>query len=206
MPPDAPHRTPPRRLALAGALLAALPLTACATPPSRGAAAPSASPDLRTPATAGAPAVPPANGLPTAAAPGGSPATALPGYPQGVPTGTTGPGLLPTPGAPAGSTPAPAAAPCRGRPPADRVIRLLRGHVLPRDVAVRATKGPLCADGWQYTVLAVTGYEELQAVTRGEPTALRLVTAGTDVCSIEVRATAPPAIRTLACDDALPGA
>ena len=98
---------------------------------------------------------------------------------------------------------------CAGRPSADRVVGLLRGRVLPRGVSVRATQGPLCAADWQYTVLAVTGHEELQVVTRTESTALRLVTAGTDVCSIEVRAVAPPGIRTLACDagtGAVPGA
>ena len=41
-------------------------------------------------------------------------------------------------------------------------------------------------------------------VTRGRPTALKLVTAGTDVCGVEVRAVAP-GIRALACD-AVPGA
>ncbi|WP_371687285.1 hypothetical protein [Micromonospora sp. KC723] len=193
-------------MALAGALLAALPLSACAAPPTRGATAPPASPELRTPPTGGVPTggpatIAPPGGVPTA----GLPATVIPGYPQGVPTDSA-PGFSPTPGAPGSPTSAPTAVPCLGRPSADRVVRLLRGRVLPRSVAVRATTGPLCADGWQYTVLAVTGHEELQAVSRGEPAALRLVTAGTDVCSIEVRATAPPAIRTLACEDALPGA
>ncbi|WP_207922714.1 hypothetical protein [Micromonospora sp. KC606] len=187
-------------MALAGALLAALPLTGCGAPPTRGATAPSISPGLGTPSAVG---VPP-GGPPTVAPPGGVPTpvlpvTAIPGHPQGGPGGTA-------PGTSASPSSAPTAAPCLGRPSADRVVRLLRGRVLPRDVPVRATTGPLCADGWQYTVLAVTGHEELQAVTRGEPTALRLVTVGTDVCSIEVRATAPPAIRTLACDETLPGA
>ena len=79
------------------------------------------------------------------------------------------------------------------------MIGLLRDDVLPGNVSVRAVDGPLCADGWQYTVLAVSGHEELQAVSRGEPGALRLVTAGTDVCSIQVKAVAPTGIRMLAC-------
>jgi hypothetical protein len=77
--------------------------------------------------------------------------------------------------------------------------------MLPRDVRVTVRTGPLCAGDWQYTVLAVTGHEELQVVTRGKPTELELVTAGTDVCGVEVRAAAPPGIRTLACDGT-PGA
>ncbi|MEH0842993.1 hypothetical protein V6U81_11465 [Micromonospora sp. CPCC 205711] len=171
-----------------GALLAALPLAACGAPPERGTAVPPLPPA-------------PTTGLPT------------PTLPAATPAATPTLGLLPTELPPAtpvlSATPGLVAAPCQGRPSADRVTGLLRDSVLPRDVTVRATQGPLCADDWQYTVLAVTGHEELQVVTQGRPDALRLVTAGTDVCSIEVRATAPPAIRTLACDagtQPLPGA
>ncbi|MFC0100638.1 hypothetical protein ACFFKH_24355 [Micromonospora marina] len=113
-----------------------------------------------------------------------------------------------TPPAPTLSPSAPAsAAPCRGRPSGDRIVALLRGSagVLPRDVRVTVATGPLCAEGWQYTVLAVTGHEELQVVTRDESGTPRLVTAGTDVCGVEVRTVAPVGIRTLACDGT-PGA
>lgn len=173
MPPDAPHRTPPRRLLVTGALAAVLPLAACAAPPQRRPPAPpvTSRPALVTPAA------------PTAVAP----VTPSPGA-----TPTLSPTPSPTPGL--------VAVACAGRPTADRVVGLLRGRVLPRGVSVRATQGPLCAAGWQYTVLAVTGHEELQVVTRTDSAALRLVTAGTDVCSIEVRTVAPPGIRTLACD------
>ncbi|SCG60017.1 hypothetical protein GA0070614_3140 [Micromonospora coxensis] len=194
MPPDPSHRAAARRLAVAAALLAALPLAACDAPPAGGAAAPVTSPGVGGPPTRGV--LP--GGVPTAV----PPVTATPGFPPGTtPTPTT-------PLVPPGPTPAAVATACAGRPSADRVVGLLRDRVLPAGVRVRATTGPLCADGWQYTVLAVTGHEALQVVTRGEPGALRLVTAGTDVCSIEVRAAAPPAIRTSACDagpGALPG-
>ncbi|WP_307848914.1 hypothetical protein [Micromonospora sp. U56] len=181
MPPDAPHRTPPRRLVVAGVLLAVVPLAACGAP-SEPAPAPATSsrPALVTPAA------------PTAAPPVTPPLGIAPTFP---PTPSPTPGLV--------------AVACAGRPSADRVVGLLRGRVLPRGVSVRASQGPLCAADWQYTVLAVTGHEELQVVTRTESTALRLVTAGTDVCSIEVRTVAPPGIRTLACDagtGAVPGA
>ncbi|MEV4845826.1 hypothetical protein AB0K20_21760 [Micromonospora matsumotoense] len=174
MPPDPAHRPPHRRpvtALLAVALLAVLPATGCAAPPERRVAIPVAPP---TPAVT----VPP---------------TTAPTLPPLTPTLPATP-TLPTP------TAAAVATDCAGRPSASGVIGLLRDDVLPGNVSVRAVDGPLCADGWQYTVLAVSGHEELQAVSRGEPGALRLVTAGTDVCSIEVKAVAPPAIRTLACD------
>ncbi|MGC5018907.1 hypothetical protein [Micromonospora sp. DT47] len=184
VPPDAPHRTPYRRLVVTGALLAALPLAAaCGAPPERRPAAPSTPPR---PAVSAPPALP-------TATPAATPT--LGALPPGALSPSPAPGLV--------------AAPCAGRPTADRVTGLLRDAVLPRDVPVRATEGPLCADGWQYTVLAVTGHEELQVVTRGRPDALELVTAGTDVCSVEVRAAAPAGIRALACDagtQLLPGA
>ncbi|WP_443190000.1 hypothetical protein [Micromonospora sp. CB01531] len=125
----------------------------------------------------------------------------------GVPTPTPPTG---TPNAPATLAPTPtghAATPCRSGPSGDRVVSLLRGpaRVLSSDVRVTVRTGPLCAEEWQYTVLQVTGHEELQVVTRGKPTDLELVTAGTDVCGVEVRTIAPSGIRTLACDGT-PGA
>ncbi|WP_435123975.1 hypothetical protein [Micromonospora tulbaghiae] len=182
MPEDAPvPRTPHprrRRRPLAPALVALLALAACGTPP-----------ELRAPPPAAATPVP----VPSASA-------------------TPSPSATPTPPAPvlpptmSPSVPAPAA-PCRGRPSGDRIVALLRGSagVLPRDVKVTVATGPLCAEGWQYTVLTVTGHEELQVVTRGETGTPKLVTAGTDVCGVEVRTVAPVGIRTLACDGT-PGA
>ncbi|WP_446220847.1 hypothetical protein [Micromonospora sp. IBHARD004] len=157
-------------------LLALLPLAACGTPP-----------ELRGPAqqTATAPTATGTPGAPT---------------PSATPTAPT------TPTATATSADL-VAGPCPAGPSGDRVVSLLRGAagVLPRDVRVRVRTGPLCAGDWQYTVLDVTGHEELQVVTRGRPGALELVTAGTDVCGAEVRAAGPPGIRTLACDGT-PGA
>jgi len=43
----------------------------------------------------------------------------------------------------------------------------------------------------------VPNQDPLQVITRGLPTSLQLVTAGTDVCSVSVRATAPAGIRTV---------
>lgn len=126
--------------------------------------------------------------------------------PTATPTPTpSAPPATPTPPAPSPSDLVATA--CADGPAGDRVVALLRGpaEVLPRNVRVTVRSGPLCAGGWQYTVLTVSGHEELQVVTRGRPGALELVTAGTDVCSVEVRAAGPPGIRALACDGA-PGA
>ncbi|MGV9368702.1 hypothetical protein [Micromonospora tulbaghiae] len=179
MPEDAPvPRTPhPRRRHRPLALLTLLALAACGTPP-----------ELRAP--------------PAAATPVPAPSASATPSPSATPT-PSAPVLPPTPSPSAPSS----AAPCRGRPSGDRIVALLRGSagVLPRDVKVTVATGPLCAEGWQYTVLTVTGHEELQVVTRGETGTPRLVTAGTDVCGVEVRTVAPAGIRTLACDGT-PGA
>lgn len=66
--------------------------------------------------------------------------------------------------------------------------------LLPKTGTIAVPTGPLCAGTWQYTILTVTGKEPLQVVTQGTPTALKLVTAGTDVCSVEVRTHAPVGI------------
>ncbi|MFF5070540.1 hypothetical protein ACFY2R_04820 [Micromonospora olivasterospora] len=146
----------------------------------------------------------------------------------GVPPELRQPAQLPSPGADASPTPAPSTPPtatppplappttaapdlvateCRNGPSGDRVVALLRGTagVLPRSAQVRVRRGPLCAGDWQYTVLRVTGHEELQVVTRRRPGALELVTAGTDVCTIEVRVAGPGGIRALACDGGAAG-
>jgi hypothetical protein len=88
---------------------------------------------------------------------------------------------------------------CAGQPGVDRVIALLRARgIIDATTTATARLGPLCAGTWQYTVLAVPQREPLQVVSQGPPTALVLVTAGTDVCSPEVRAQAPPGIITAA--------
>lgn len=89
---------------------------------------------------------------------------------------------------------------CLGRPGGDQVIAALRkkSSILPTSAKVTVAKGPLCAGTWQYTVLTVPAREPLQVVTKGAPTALDLVTAGTDICTIEVRNFAPPGIRIAA--------
>lgn len=174
-------RVPPRRTAaparaavLAGAvaLLGALVLNGCGKPP-----------ELERPR--GAP-VPSPSRTPTPSA-----------------TTPSGPTLQPT----ASASPTPtfgeyAAVDCAGRPSGNQVISFLRrtSGLLPHGARITVASGPLCAGDWQYTVLQVPDLEPLQVVTKGAPNALKLVTAGTNVCNAEVRATAPYGIRSIACD------
>jgi hypothetical protein len=111
---------------------------------------------------------------------------------------------VPAPGWSFGSIPPSSAAPrfpegyavsCAGQPGPAQVVALLKDRGLLRSTdVVTARTGPLCAGTWQYTVLAVTGREPLQVVTKGPASALALVTAGTDVCSVPVRTEAPAGI------------
>ncbi|WBB78389.1 hypothetical protein O7606_19460 [Micromonospora sp. WMMD882] len=178
--PVTPYRARRLRL-LALTVLVALPVGGCGAPP-----------ELRH-RSAGA-STPPA-------------ATPTPG---GTASPTPTPPALPPTLPPSAPSPGATAVPCRDGPSGERVVRLVRGAagVLPGSGRVTVRTGPLCADDWHYTVLAVSGYEDLTVVTRGRPTSPKLVTAGTDVCTIEVRTGAPSGIRTLACDGTgiLPGA
>jgi hypothetical protein len=89
--------------------------------------------------------------------------------------------------------------PCAGQPTADQVVALLRaGKVLPVGATVTTINGPLCSGSWQYTALDVAGLGPLQAVTEGAGSALRLVTAGTDVCTPAVTGQAPAGVRAVA--------
>ncbi|WDZ87951.1 hypothetical protein [Micromonospora cathayae] len=160
---------------LALAVLVAVPLAGCGAPP-----------ELEQ--RSGGPATPTGTGAPSATASPTPVPSATPPLPPVVPPVTPDTGTV--------------AVACRGGPSKDRIIRLVRGAsgVLPSGSRVTVRTGPLCADDWQYTVLAVSGYEDLTVVSRGRPESLKLVTAGTDVCTIEVRTGAPTGIRTLACE------
>src|SRR5689334_9061680 len=118
------------------------------------------------------------------------PTTTAPVLPPSVPT---------TPPSPSGFSES-YVVPCGGRPSASQVIAVVRrpGSLLAAGVPVSATTGPLCSGIWQYTVLAVPDHEPLQVVTKGSPSALQFVTAGTNVCTVDVRAGAPVALLTTA--------
>jgi hypothetical protein len=89
---------------------------------------------------------------------------------------------------------------CNGRPTGEQVIAAVRKtrNNLPAGSGVTVKSQPLCSGAWQYTILSVANSEPLQVVTKGSPQALTVVTAGTDPCTVEVRATAPPALLTAA--------
>jgi hypothetical protein len=147
---------------------------------------------------------------------GGAGCTGRPSAAHEVTAGSPPPSPRPSADVPTGFAPPPTAAPtsaspspffgesfavsCAGRPSADQVIALLRRtpSLLPRGVRASVKSGPLCAGTWQYTVVDIPDRDELQVVTRGAPTALVLVTAGTDVCNVTVRVSAPAGIRTVA--------
>jgi hypothetical protein len=145
---------------------------------------------------------PPELAEPTGGPPRPTGTQASPGPSTSAPTATPPAGGIPTnPAPPVPATGAQVATPCAGRPDGRQVIDLLRrGSGLPRGVRVTVTVGPLCADDWQYSVVQIPDREPLQVVSTGRPAALTLVTAGTDVCDARVKVTAPPGIRTLACD------
>lgn len=85
---------------------------------------------------------------------------------------------------------------CNGRPSGEQVIAAVRraDANLPSGNGLSVQKQPVCAGIWQYTILSVTGREPLQVITKGDPARLTVVTVGTDPCTAEVRATAPPAL------------
>ncbi|BCB80671.1 hypothetical protein GCM10022251_01850 [Phytohabitans flavus] len=92
---------------------------------------------------------------------------------------------------------------CHGQPSATQVMALLRNTsgMLPRgETAEVRSDTPLCAGSWQYSVIVVPDRDPLLVVTRGAPGSLTLVTAGTNVCNIPVRTSAPVGIRTVACE------
>jgi hypothetical protein len=95
------------------------------------------------------------------------------------------------------------AVPCQGQPSAAQVMALLRNTsgMLPRSASATVRSDtPLCAGTWQYSVIVVADRDPLLVVTRGAPGALTLVTAGTNVCNIPVRTSAPVGIREVACE------
>ncbi|GAA1502936.1 hypothetical protein GCM10009827_014750 [Dactylosporangium maewongense] len=89
---------------------------------------------------------------------------------------------------------------CNGRPSGEQVIAAVRRARpgLPAGSGLTVKSGPLCAGVWQYTILTVANAEPLQIMSKGAPAALTIVTAGTDPCSVEVKATAPPALLSAA--------
>jgi hypothetical protein len=120
-----------------------------------------------------------------------------------------GPGTPRAPTTPASGGPGPVppaptpgqdeAVDCDGSPGEDEVLAVLReADLLDADVEASLLQGPLCAGEWQYAVVSVPDRDPLQVITSGPPDELALVTAGTEVCTVEVRVHAPRGIRAAA--------
>lgn len=148
--------------------------------------------------------VPVALGAVLLAAGCGKPPDLLP--PPGVPIPSSS--AQPTPTAPAFTLPTPTGSPapspsavfsevysvpCLGTPSGEQVIAAVRKKtkLLPKTGTIGVPTGPLCSGTWQYTILQAPAKDPLLVVTKGAPTALTIVTAGSDVCTITVRTQAP---------------
>ncbi|HEU4421514.1 MAG TPA: hypothetical protein VFR67_03125 [Pilimelia sp.] len=173
--PPSPSRRRRAALLLPSVLAGAAVAAACGTPPelrAPGSSVPSAGPSSSSsaPATTSAPVIPTVTPRPTPTAP------AVPSFAEAY------------------------AMDCAGHPTGAQVIRVLRATpgLLGRSDRATVRTGPLCAGTWQYTVVTVPGREPLAVVTKGRPSELSVVTAGTDVCSIPVRTAAPAGIRAVA--------
>jgi hypothetical protein len=150
-------------------IVLSLLLAACGKPPEAGESPTPQAPPATVPATATVNPTAPGTALPTVA-PSGSP-----GFSENF------------------------AQPCNGEPSDAEVLAVLRAEgLLDQGSAAEVAEGPLCAGGWQYAVVTVPDLDPLLVVTQGEPDDLELVTAGTDVCTPEVRIQAPPGIRSAA--------
>jgi len=141
---------------------------------------------------------------PPLSAPAGQP-SAIGGYPTLPPTIPTYPGV-PTITRPAPTTtPPPSPAPrCTSGPTRAQVLAVIKGRPGIPDDDLAVTEGPFCSRSWQFTIVSIAGaddkaVEPLLVVTTGRPSALRVVEAGTDVCTDRVEDDAPPGIRVRAC-------
>jgi len=195
-----------RFLALAGSLAL---LAACGEPPAPPLTAPpeaSASPG---PGPSG-PVIPlpsgytgavplPTYGLPTATVP---PLPYVP--PPTLPPVVTTPPRTTTTTPPTTRTTPPSLPPakCTNGPTKAQVLAVLKGLPGIPDKELVVTEGPFCSGSWQFAAVRIAGEtkaEQLFVVTTGTPTALKVIEAGTDVCSTEVQTKAPAAIRIRAC-------
>lgn len=118
----------------------------------------------------------------------GSSGTTAPTFPGSIPTGS--------PGRPSGGFAEEIATGCGGEPGEGELLEILQDEgLLDQDAEAEFAEGPLCSADWQWARIRVPDLDPLQVVTRGEPGDLELVSAGTDVCSVEVRVQAPPGIQ-----------
>jgi hypothetical protein len=209
------RNVPLRFLALAGSLTL---LAACGEPPAPPLTAPPGASASPGPGASG-PVIPLPSGYPTGVLPPGA-------LPTGVlPTGVLPPGALPTvppyvpPFVPPATLPPVTTTPPRTTPPPTstvspaaqcpasgptkaQVLAVLVG--LPGIPAkeLEVVEGPFCSGSWQFTEVRIADEakaERLFVVTTGKPATLKVIEAGTDVCSTDVQTKAPARIRVRAC-------
>lgn len=176
-------------------------------------------------AACGRPPDPPLSGPPEALGSAGSASPQPSGFvaPVPVPTGGLPPGTLPTlpyvPPAtlppvtttptttPPTTTPTSTVSPaprCRSGPTTTQVLAVLKGLPGIPEQELAVAEGPFCSGSWQFATVQIAGEdpkaaEQIFVVTTGAPTALKVIEAGTDVCSVEVQTKAPAGIRVRAC-------
>jgi len=93
---------------------------------------------------------------------------------------------------------------CTSGPTAAQVLTVIKGRPGMPDQELKVVEGPYCSGSWQFTIVGIAGAsdeaeESLLVVTTGRPAALKVVEAGTDVCTDRVEDDAPPGIRVRAC-------
>lgn len=93
---------------------------------------------------------------------------------------------------------------CTSGPTPAQVLAVIKGRAGIPDDDLDVTEGPYCSGSWQFTIVGIAGsgddlVEPLLVVTTGRPSSLRVVEAGTDVCTDRVEDDAPPGIRVRAC-------
>jgi hypothetical protein len=140
------------------------------------------------------PTVPPTAGQPT------YPPPTYPTYPA-YPTYTTPPTVT-TPPTTAGPSPAPR---CGSTPTRAQVLAAVKGRPGVPTADLKVTDGPFCSGTWQFTIVQIaeadanSSDEPLLVVSNGRLATLKVIEAGTDVCSVKVREEAPAGIRVRAC-------
>ena len=199
-----PRNVPLRLLASAGLLAL---LAACGEPPAPPLTAPpgpSGSPG----ASASGAAVPLPSGFTAPVPTGALPPAGLPTVPY-VPPATLPPVFTPPPRITTPTTTRPTttvspAGRCGSAPTKAQVLAVLEGLPGIPEQELTVAEGPFCSGSWQFATVQIAGQdpdkaEQLFVVTTGRPDALKVIEAGTDVCSTEVQTRAPAGIRVRAC-------
>nr|BFE67034.1 hypothetical protein GCM10020092_003350 [Actinoplanes digitatis] len=188
-------------LSAAGVLASVLLLAACGMPPEPPLSAPPEAPGNGSADASSFPSPGVVPGLPTALPTAGVPTYPTAGVPT-YPTATTTPATVTTTPTTVRPSPAPK---CVNGPSGQQVLTAVKGRPGVPATELKVIDGPFCAKSWQFTIVQIaeadsdTPAEPLLVVTKGSPATIKVIEAGTDVCSIKVRTEAPTGIRVWAC-------